>query len=156
MLRSLDEMEAIGLVAKAFVPLQPGQQPQRILYVSPDFVQWLKALPVVAARRTLLSERAEVLTILADFVSGKKMAGFINNVDPPAGEGVLRLKTTSFRIYGWCPAPMTLLIHCAQRKDDIRKKLCPSDANTGRAVAADRKAWGSNVILGGWYDLFRI
>lgn len=158
MLRTLDELLSFGLIRQVRVPLLPGEMPERRLFITSEFGTWLDTLSrTQKSPNALLTERTEIATVFADFIAGRPRAGLIHDINPPKGQGIIRLRSTTFRLYGWCAATQTLLLAIGARKQDIKDKTAPTDADNGRQVAAIRKGLACGEGLsGGWFELFRL
>lgn len=157
MSRTLDELEEDMFVERVEIRLRPGEMPQRRLFVTKGFKQWTTTLIGTQPKRALVSESVELGTVFADFIGGRKHVGMINDLNPPAGQGVYRLKTASLRLYGWAPEPRTLVLDIGQRKSGIVAKTAPKDRETAKMVIANRKAMGvMKWETGSWADVLRI
>src|SRR5690242_90708 len=99
----LNELVRKGQLVEWKPQLGPRQLPMRRLLVTREFKKWLDGLPSHVTGSRLVSPLAELSEIAARFVAGKPIVTFMTRVDPPTGEGVLRLKTmtSSFGLLGW-------------------------------------------------------
>jgi hypothetical protein len=128
--------------------------PFRRLMVTPEFAAWAQKQSTEKPPRRLLSPRGELEEIAAQFVSGAKVVSFIRRIDPPKGERILRLTTTSFRLAGWCPAEQTLVLAVGASADDTHGGVVRL-SDMGKAVVAMRRALGLPSIKGEFHDLFK-
>ena len=104
--------------------------------------------------RRLVSPRVELNEIAAQFVGDEKVVSFIRRIDPPKGERILRLITTSFRLAGWCPAPQVLVLAVGVLADDTHSKKV-SLRDVGKQVVHIRKTLSLPSISGEFHELFR-
>jgi len=154
MSRGLDELLRAGLIFPVKVDLGPRRMPHRILYVSKDFGEWATTLSSDRRSKALQSERDELNTIFGEFIAGKKLANVLLDVNPPAGEGIKKLKTTSFRLWGWAHASQTLVLVLGARKADLASKAI-REGSMGRRARDLRNAMGVREVASGtWYELF--
>ena len=101
---------------KTLIPWRPDLGPRRHskrrLFVTKEFAAWAYALPdtLDTSRQRLVQPKVELNEAAASFVAGDKIVTFLHRIDPPKGQGVIRLNTPSFRLAGWCPAPQTFIL----------------------------------------------
>jgi len=74
-------------------------------------------------------------------------------IDPPTGEGIVRLKTTSFGLIGWADDPQRLVLSRGVSVDESHgtKKL----EELGREAVAERTSLGLNWCRGHFHELFK-
>lgn len=136
--------------------LGPRRSPKRSLFVTREFAEWASTIDTDAeVVHRLLRPATELATIAADFVAGERIVTFIHRIDPPKGEGVLRLNTANFRLAGWCPEPQVLILACgelASRTHGPGRRLTA----LGKEVVRVRRELGvTQWAKGQFYELFR-
>ena len=134
--------------------LGPRRRPQRRLLVTREFQRWAQKQASSAAPSRLVSAQVELDEIAAQFVAGEKIVSFIHRIDPPKGQGVLRLNTASFRLAGWCGAPQTLVLAVGARAADTHggsRRL----SDIGKDVVRVRERLGLSWEKGEFYVLFQ-
>lgn len=132
---------------------------ERRLFVTHDFADWARSIPVQQAKRrmTLLDARTELVTVVADFVAGERIVGLINAITPPKRYlGILKMKSPNLRLVGWCPAPQALVLSHGALSDQTHKGGNIRLSDLGKWAADARfklglKTWECGEI----YDLFR-
>lgn len=155
MSRTLDELVRVGLVRLWAGDLGPRRMPNRRLYLSKEFEAWAEELSTEKPSGRLLAERVELDAVLAEFVAGRPLSNVILDVNPPAGEGIKKLKTQRFRLWGWAPAAQTLVLVLGARKDDIVRRVI-LEKDLGKQALALRNGMGVNESAKGhWSELFR-
>jgi len=155
MSRSLDDLVREGLVLAPQVELGPRRSKHRRLFVSKCLERWrLQLLSTEPPKRTLQSERGEIDAIFAEFIAGRAMTHLVD-ARPPTGEGIRKIKTHRYRLWGWSAAPQTLVLLLAATKDQIAAKEV-SEKRMSLAAHRIRKRWRCHEVTNGpWYELFR-
>lgn len=156
MSRSLNELLDLGLVTSWNPDLGPRRLPIRRLLVTEEFATWAEAIPQdLEVQQRLLRPRTELATIAADFVAGEKIVTFIHRIDPPRGQGLLRLNTPNFRLAGWSPEPQAMILAQGALASRMHGAGRPLTA-LGREVVRIRRAMGvTEWARGEFYELFR-
>jgi len=150
----LDDLVRAGRIALCKVDLGPRRWPSRSLYLTPDFEAWIDELPddaTIASR--LVSPFIEWESTAAAFIAGAKVVTLMTAIDPPTGEGIVRLKTTSFGLIGWADDPQRLVLSRGVSVDESHgtKKL----EELGREAVAERTSLGLNWCRGHFHELFK-
>lgn len=86
-------------------------------------------------------------------MAGRKVVTIMTAIDPPSGEGIVRLKTTSLGLLGWADAPQSLVLARGVTVDASHGSRALE--RLGREAASERRALGLNWFRGDFYDLFR-
>lgn len=133
----------------------PRRLPKRRLFITKDFAEWAKQLDTAPRPHALLSHAGELDAIAAEFVAGERIVSFIRRIDPPTGQGLLRINTSSLRLAGWCPEPQAMILAAGAKADDTHgpgKKM----AALGKLVIQIRREMGVTTwARGEFYELFR-
>lgn len=129
--------------------------PKRRLFVSEGFAEWAGRLGAERQSRTLLDYNTELNTIAADFVAGERIVTFLTRVDPPTGEGLIRVKTTSLRLIGWCPEPQALILAIGAKAADTHGPGKVITALGKEVVRIRRKMGVTTWAKGEYYELFQ-
>lgn len=150
----LDEFVRAGRITEYKPDLGPRRWPVRRLFLMPEFEAWVEQLPddaVIGAR--LVSPFAEFEAVAASFVAGEKVVNLMTAIDPPTGEGIVRLKTSSFGLLGWADAPQRLVLARGVSVDESHgsEKL----EELGREAASERAQFGLDWCRGHLSELFR-
>lgn len=154
MSRSITELINLGLIRAPEVPLGPRRQKCRRLFECREFGLWSDSLSGHPRSSQLLSERGELDATYGEFVSGRPLAGLIVGVTKPAGRGIFKIKTTSFRLFGWAPAAQTLVLCHGARKSEIADRTI-FERHLPPLVLALRQAMGvTEEAHGEWHELF--
>lgn len=150
----LDELVRAGRVTKYIPDLGPRRWAARELYLTPDFEAWVDRLPDDAViNNNLVSPFLEWEETSASFIAGAKVVTLMTRIDPPTGEGILRLKTISFGLLGWADDPQRLVLsrgvsidesHGTQRLEEL-----------GHEAAAERRDLGLDWCKGQFHELFK-
>lgn len=151
---TLDDLIATGGLQPWYPDIGPRQRERR-LFVTREFAAWAQTLSDVREGRHLLSPRAEVEATAAEFVAGEKLIAFIRRINPPKGEGVIRINTTRYRLAGWCPEPQVFVAALGADARAMHGAGRPLNA-LGREVVSIRNALGvQQSLLGEIYELFQ-
>lgn len=154
MSRSIGDLLNLGLIRAPEVPLGPRRQKCRRLYECREFGLWSDNLSGNARSSQLLSERGELDAVYGEFVAGRPLGGIILGVNRPPGRGIFKIKTTSFRLFGWAPAAQTLVLCHGARKSEIADKII-FEKHLPSVVLALRQAMGvTEEAHGEWHELF--
>lgn len=152
----IDKLVKQGQLLNWSPELPPGKLPKRRLLITKDFSSWAQNLPEeFEGKNRLLAPKVELETIVADFVSGARVISFIRSVNPPAGEGILKVHTSSFRLFGWPYAHQSLVlalganVHATHGKGQPVKKLAK------QAVTIRKKLGITEWTKGQLHELFR-
>ena len=150
----LDQLVREGRITDYKPELGPRRWAKRNLYLTPDFENWVEQLPeemVVASR--MVSPFDEFEAVAASFVAGRKVVTIMTSIDPPTGEGIVRLKTTSFGLLGWADGPDRLVLSRGVSIDASHgsREL----ERLGREAAAERMGLKLDWFRGEIHDLFR-
>lgn len=151
---TLDQLVAGGWISPWVPELGPRRLPQRRLFVTKEFEKCAMQLGSDRQYETLLDYTLELQTVAADFVAGERIVTFMRRVDPPKGEGLMRISTTSLRLIGWCPAPQTLILAIVAKAKDTHGggKLTA----LGKDVVKIRREMGvTEWAKGEYYELFQ-
>ena len=153
---SLNKLLSQGRVLQWSPDLGPRDMPMRRLFVTKAFEQWSINLPAKhSGHRRLVSPKAELMNIATEFVAGKKIITFIRRVNPPAGEGIIKMHTTSFRLFGWAPAPQALVLARGAWVDETHGSHNMT-REIAKQVVRDRKGLGlKDWEKGEFYEIFR-
>lgn len=155
MSRTLDDLLALGLVSAVRVDLGLRRMSQRRVFIYKDLIPWIESLSDESIAGRLLSEKAELHSFFAEFISGNPLTGTIQDVSPPAGEGIRKLKAGAFRLWGWAPAEQTLVLVWAARKTDLLDRVI-REGEQGKIALSIRKSIGPCAALTGpWNEVFR-
>jgi len=101
----------------------------------------------------LLSEQAEVDAIFAEFVAGRPVT-YLFDVNPPAGEGIKKLKTHRFRLWGWVYGSQIFIITNACTKIALKSKTI-NERKMGIKALEIRNSLGVfSSAKGHWSELF--
>lgn len=154
MSRSVSELVNLKLVEPADVVLGPRGQKCRRLYESREYALWSSTLCSDRRPNQLLSERGEIDAVYEAFVTGKPLANVLLGVTKPAGRGIFKLKTTSFRLFGWAPEAQTLILCVGARKSEFADRTL-IERHIPPVVLALRQAMGVfEEARGEWHELF--
>lgn len=146
-------MLAKGEIFQIKPDLGPRRLPARQLYVTKEAKQWLDQLSTEFSGNSLLSERAEVEAIFAEFVAGQPLTDLVE-VNPPAGEGIKKLKTTRFRMWGWAYGRQIFILTNACTKKETKEKLV-RERDMGQKALNIRNGLGVfSSAKGHWSELF--
>ena len=153
---TLNKLLSQGKVLQWSPDLGPRDMPMRRLFITKAFEKWSINLPAKHSRKLrLLSPKAELMNIATEFVAGKKVITFIRRVNPPAGEGIIKLHTTSFRLFGWAPAPQALILARGAWVDETHGPHNKTK-ELAKQVVHDRKHLGlDDWEKGELYEIFR-
>lgn len=153
MSRSLSDLVKAGLIRLWLAELGPRRQAHRRLYVSSEIDEWIAGLSDQDSGQRLQSERSEIEAIFAHFISGQPLTYFYE-VNPPAGEGIKKIKTARFRLWGWAHEPQTLVLVVAATKASLVATR-GLERDLGRSALEKRKALGvHDAASGHWSELF--
>ena len=150
----LDQLVRNGRIAEYTPDLGPRRWPARQLFLTPDFETWVDQLPDDAiVGDKLVAPFHEWEETAASFVAGAKVVNIMTAIDPPTGEGIVRLKTTSFGLLGWADDPQRLVLARAASIDethgtDLLEQL-------GREAAEERESLGLDWCRGHFHELFK-
>lgn len=110
----------------------------------------------VSQASALLSEHVELGTFFGEFIAGRPVGNVVIDVNPPAGEGIRKFKTTSFRFWGWAPDDCTLVLVRVASKSALASKLI-QEREQGR-LARDwmRQNKIKQVDMRPWHELFTV
>jgi hypothetical protein len=116
-----------GLLLRYDAELEPDDSPQCVIYVTPDFDQWLTttlpALPKDRGRNLTPWEQVDAL--FYDFVIGRPMAYDVERKRlEPQADNVWELKSEDMRIMGWFPLKGVFVAVLGE----MRKNLKPFSA----------------------------
>jgi hypothetical protein len=154
MSRNITDLINLGLIRAPEVLLGPRRQKCRRLYECREFGLWSDSLSSTPRSSQLLSERGELDTVYSEFVGGRPMAGVIVGVTKPAGRGIFKIKTTSFRLFGWAPAAQTIVLCHGARKSEFADRTI-IERHIPPLVLALRQAMGvTEEAHGQWHELF--
>jgi hypothetical protein len=121
---TLGQIMATGLLDRYHPELEPHEQPQRIIYMTPEARAWcehtLPALPNDRSRN--LTPQEQVSQLLYDFVIGRPMV-YNQGYKPlrPQTKNIWELRTTDVRLIGWFPRRATFVVVCARPKQELRE-----------------------------------
>ena len=121
---TLEYLVSVGALLRFDADLEADEQPRRLIYVTPDFDQWLNAVaPTLPKDRgRALTPLAQVDALFHDFVIGRPM---VYDVDrkrlDPQRDNVWELKSEDLRIMGWFPSKGVFIAVTAA----MRKRLKP-------------------------------
>lgn len=153
MSRTLDELLRSGEIEQVRVDLGPRRQSNRRLFVTKAVKEWINGLSNERLGGRLQSERDEIEAIFAEFIAGRPLT-YICDVNPPAGEGIKKLKTYRFRLWGWAHQRQTFVINLACTKDDLKAKII-HERSMGKKALAIRNSLGViSSAKGNWSELF--
>lgn len=102
----------------------------------------------------LLSEWHELEAIFAEFVAGRPLPNVIIEVNPPAGEGIKKLKTQRFRLWGWAAAAQTLVLVAGVHKSAIKSQGLREGDFGRRALSIRNELAVFEFAKGHWSELF--
>lgn len=106
-------------------PLEVGEFPERRVYVSEDFEDWVcDVLPNVSRDRGGLAPHEQVDELLNEFVLGRPLAYEVGRkVLDPVTNYVWELKTADVRVFGWFPKKGTFVAVCGELKKHLTKRI---------------------------------
>jgi hypothetical protein len=154
MSRRLDELIKEGHLSPVPVILGPRDQKNRRLFWTVEFEEWARQICATHRSRTLASASEQLNIMFADLISGRSLTSGLARCDPPRGEGIWRLKTPDFRLYGWALEPHTMILAFGELKSVLKKPGPPRDVDYGRKTVATRKSLLLEHKLGERYELF--
>ena len=102
---TIGELCRQGVVELIEVELEPGEQPERLVYCHPRVVNWLETvLPTLQtdgyiAGALTPSEQAE--TLLYQFIAGRSLSAMPPKSMRPETAGIWELRTYDLRFFGW-------------------------------------------------------
>lgn len=137
MSRSLSELLARRLIERVPVLLGPRDQQYRQLFWTKEVSRWLDDYSDLPTR-SLVSLPLQANQAFADFISGRPMTG-MTKCDPPAGEGVWKLKTPDLRIFGWAFDINAMILGGIELKRTLLAPGPPKDKHVGKAVVLVRR-----------------
>lgn len=143
------------MVRQIRVDIGPRHQPLRRLFLAEEMGSRVDNVSQVAAS-ALLSEQVELGTFFGEFIAGRPIGNVVLDVSPPAGEGIRKFKTTTFRFWGWAPDHCTLVLVIVASKADLKARRI-KEGEQGR-LARDwmRRHRVTQVDKRPWYELFAI
>jgi hypothetical protein len=102
---TIDSLVSSGAIAKIEVELDPRDQPMRLLYGTPDFIQWLHDVVAGAEPQERVGEATpaeQIDHLFYSFLSGRPLV-FTRQfrVVRMEDNAVWELKTPDVRIFGW-------------------------------------------------------
>ena len=151
---ALDQLIRQGRVTEYTPDLGPRRWPFRRLVMTPDFENWVDQLPeTTVVNSRLVSPFDEFEAVASSFIAGRKVVTIMTRIDPPSGEGIVRLKTASFGLLGWADAPQCLVLSRGVSIDASHGSRALELA--GRQATAERRALGLDWYRGEFFDLFR-
>lgn len=150
----LDELVRNGRVSQYKPDLGPRRWAFRHIYFTPDFETWVEQLPdnAIIGNR-LVSPFAELEAVAAAFIAGEKVVNIMTAIDPPTGEGILRLKTSSFGLLGWADEPQRLVLSRGVSTDESHGSKLLEEL--GREAVNERTGLGLDWCRGHFHELFR-
>ena len=154
MSRRLDELIRQGLVSPVPVILGPRDQKNRRLFWTAEFEQWARQICETHRSRSIASSAEQLNIMFADFISGRPLTSGLARCDPPKGEGIWRLKTPDFRLYGWAIDNQAMVLAYGELKSVLKKSGFPRDGDYGRFTVAKRNQLRLEHKLGERYELF--
>ena len=112
-----DEITALleaGALLQMKAKLRRNQQRYRLIYVTPDVVQWLRETLINARSddiaRSDSSPVEQLDTHVRRFVAGDDMLPPAPHLMTPSSTGVWRFRTADVRIVGWFPMRSVLIV----------------------------------------------
>jgi hypothetical protein len=121
MSRRLNELIKEGRISPVSVILGPRDQRNRRLFWTSEFEKWARYISDSHRSKTIASTGEQLNIMFADFITGRPLTGGLARCDPPKGEGIWRLKTPDFRLYGWALEKHTMILAYGEFKSVLRK-----------------------------------
>lgn len=150
---TLLQLVSKGEILRIEPELGPRRLSMRELYATKGFVQWAGSLPnKMPVGQRLVSPAAEMNEITAKFVGGERVVTTMRGI-MPTRHGVIRLRTTSFDLFGWADGPQRFILSRGASLDETHK---PGGlANLKKEVMAERKTLGLDWDGRSFHELFR-
>lgn len=131
---TLEHLRGDGTLVRYDAELEPGEMPQRMIYMAVAFVDWAEDVlfSELADEDQPLSPYEQVEARFYDFVVNRPMVyGVHKKLLRPEIRGVWTLRTDDVRVFGWFPAKGIFVAVRGEMKRNLQK-IADYDAHIGR------------------------
>jgi hypothetical protein len=121
---------------KIEVPLDRGEQPERLIYGFPEFTRWItEDLPSLETGRLKAADkpREQLDNVLYRWIAGKDVAyGKMFKDLMPGREEVWEMKTADLRVFGWMYRPRIFIAVFGDYADSYKGRNPSANYTTAR------------------------